>query len=165
MFMPISGQTIDVWPLILIGFTVGVCGGFFGIGGAFMVTPALNIFGFPMIYAVGTDMCHMIGKSIVSTFRHWKLGHVEVRLALVMIIGTMLGVEGGAQAVTWLDARGMAGPSIRYVYMIILFTLGAYLLWEAYAARKKAREEGSVVKDVVGNRIPVLSRQRGSGPW
>ncbi|MBM3295638.1 MAG: sulfite exporter TauE/SafE family protein [Candidatus Aminicenantes bacterium] len=153
MDMPISGETILIWPLLLTGFTVGVCGGFFGIGGAFMVTPTLNIFGFPMAYAIGTDMCHMIGKSIVSSFRHWKLGHVEVKLALFMVIGTVPGVEAGAQTIMWLDRRGIAGPVVRYVYMAILLSLGFYLLWEVAQAYKKARTEGVVIKDVFGNRL------------
>ncbi len=164
MYMPVSGETIAVWPLILIGFTVGVCGGFFGVGGAFMVTPALNIFGFPMVYAIGTDMCHMIGKSIVSTFRHWKLGHVEVKLALVMVIGTMLGVEGGAQTVMWLSRRNLAGPAIRYVYMLILFGVGSYILYEVWQARKKAREQGTVIKDVVGNRVTAFIQRTRIAP-
>ena len=53
MHMPITGLDI-FWPgLFLIGFSVGVIGGFFGMGGGWMVTPALNIFGFPMAFAVG----------------------------------------------------------------------------------------------------------------
>ena len=47
MYMPIAGVKI-FWPgLVLIGFSVGVIGGFFGMGGAWMVTPGLNISGFP----------------------------------------------------------------------------------------------------------------------
>jgi len=35
----------------------------FGVGGGWIVTPALNIFGFPMDYAIGTDITHIFGKS------------------------------------------------------------------------------------------------------
>ena len=75
MYMPISGVDI-FWPgLVLIGFSVGCIGGFFGMGGAWMVTPGLNILGFPMAFAIGTDIAHIAGKSMISTFRHceiWK---------------------------------------------------------------------------------------------
>ena len=58
MYMPIAGVKI-FWPgLVLIGFSVGVIGGFFGMGGAWMVTPGLNILGFPMAFAIGTDIAH-----------------------------------------------------------------------------------------------------------
>jgi len=153
MYMPVSGETIAVLPLVMIGFFVGVIGGFFGIGGAFMVTPALNIFGFPMAYAVGTDMAHMIGKSIVSSFRHWRFGHVDVMLALLMIAGTMVGVEGGARTVMWLTGLGLADPVIRYVYIIILVLLAAYMFWQYRQAAKVSMAEHREVKDLVGNKL------------
>ena len=53
VLMPISGVTI-FWPgLIILGLGVGIIGGFFGMGGAWMVTPGLNILGFPMAFAIG----------------------------------------------------------------------------------------------------------------
>ena len=85
VYLPIAGMHFNVLLLLLIGFTVGVCGGFFGIGGAWIVTPALNIFGFPMPYAIGTDLAHMGGKSIVSTMRHGKFGNVDLKLGFSMI--------------------------------------------------------------------------------
>ena len=55
ILMPISGVTI-FWPgLVILGVGVGIIGGFFGMGGAWMVTPGLNILGFPMAFAIGTD--------------------------------------------------------------------------------------------------------------
>ncbi len=153
MYMPISGVTVPVAPLIVIGFFVGVIGGFFGIGGAFMVTPALNIFGFPMAYAVGTDMAHMIGKSIISTFRHWKFGHVDVMLGALMIIGTTAGVEMGARTVIWLTGLGLADPVIRHVYTLVLTSLGFYMLGQYFYANKKSLTEFRIVKDVAGNRL------------
>ena len=80
MYMPIAGVNI-FWPgLVLIGFSVGVIGGFFGMGGAWMVTPGLNILGFPMAFAIGTDMAHIAGKSMISTMRHAKFGNVDYKL-------------------------------------------------------------------------------------
>lgn len=156
MYMPISGETVAVAPLVLIGFFVGVIGGFFGIGGAFMVTPALNIFGFPMAYAVGTDMAHMIGKSIISTFRHWKFGHVDALLGSLMIAGTAVGVELGARMVMWLTGIGMADVVIRHVYTFVLSALGLYMLWEYFYANRMSMIRFSVVKDVTGNRLTAF---------
>lgn len=153
MYTTITGDSISVLPLIMIGFFVGVIGGFFGIGGAFMVTPALNIFGFPMAYAVGTDMAHVIGKSIISTFRHWRFGHVDVLLGVLMIAGTLIGVELGARTVMWLTGMGMADPVIRYVYICILSLLGIYMLWEYRNAGRVSMNQHRVVKDLVGNRL------------
>jgi len=153
MYMPLSGVEMAWWPLLLIGFTVGVVGGYFGLGGAWLVTPGLNLFGFPMVYAVGTDMAHIAGKSIVSTFRHWKFGHVSVVIALLMLIGTMAGVEVGAQALMWLNDRGLAGPVVRYIYMVLLFCLFFFMMREYIQARKQEQVTGKQVKDIVGNKL------------
>ncbi|MCL6559191.1 MAG: sulfite exporter TauE/SafE family protein [Firmicutes bacterium] len=148
--MPVSGIDIAVWPLVLIGFTVGVVGGFFGIGGAWLVTPTLNIFGFPMIYAVGTDMTHLVGKSIISTMRHWRFGHVSVIIAFVMLIGTFSGIEAGAQILRYLTRIGQAGVVVRYLYMVLLLAIGFFMLAEYLKVRKIEKEKGTQVKDVVG---------------
>ena len=151
--MPLSGVDMMWWPLLLIGFSVGVVGGYFGLGGAWLVTPALNIFGFPMVYAVATDMAHVAGKSIVSSFRHWKFGHVSAAIAFFMLIGTFSGVEVGAQVLMWLNRKGLAGPVVRYIYMVLLFCMFFFMLKEYLGARKIEKETGQPVKDIVGNRF------------
>lgn len=142
MYMPIAGVTIW-WPgLVLIGFSVGVIGGFFGMGGAWMVTPGLNILGFPMAFAIGTDMAHMAGKSMISTFRHAKFGNVDYMLGISMIVGTIAGIEIGAQIVMWLEYIGKVGPIVRWVYVVVL-ALIALTVFTDYlkATRKKAAGE------------------------
>jgi len=138
VYLPISGTEVNGFALILLGFTVGVIGGFFGVGGAFMVTPALNVFGFPMAYAIGTDMAHIAGKSIVSTFKHRRFGNVDMKLALLMIIGTVVGIELGATLILWLEKVGRIGPIVRVTYMCLLFGLGAYMLYEYMTATRRA---------------------------
>ena len=130
IYLPISGVEIMAWKLILLGFCVGVIGGFFGVGGAFMVTPALNVFGFPMAYAIGTDMAHIAGKSIVATAKHRKYGNVDLKLGILMIIGTAVGIEGGATTIMWLEKVGQVDLVVRYTYMLLLFGLSGYMLYE-----------------------------------
>ena len=147
IYLPIAGVEIAAWKLILLGFTVGVIGGFFGIGGAFMVTPALNVFGFPMAYAIGTDMAHILGKSIISTVKHKKLGNVDMKLGLVMVMFTGVGIEAGARTIMWLERIGRVGPVVRIVYMILLFGVGMFMLYEYYkltrgSQRHEVRDAG-----------------------
>jgi uncharacterized membrane protein YfcA len=136
IYLPIAGLHFNALILIAIGFAVGVLGGFFGVGGAWVVTPALNIFGFPMAYAIGTDLAHIFGKSIVATAKHRKMGNVDMKLGLLSIVGSVIGVEIGAQNVMWLTRLGLAGPIVRYTYMFLLFGLGIYMLYD-YATKDK----------------------------
>ncbi|MEW6368068.1 MAG: sulfite exporter TauE/SafE family protein [Acidobacteriota bacterium] len=139
VWMPIAGMQFNVLLLLLIGFTVGVCGGFFGIGGAWIVTPALNIFGFPMPYAIGTDLAHMGGKSIVSTIRHGKFGNVDIRLGISMIVGTTVGMELGAKLVMWLERLGLADSVIRKAYVVFLAFIGSYVLLDYIKYTRRQR--------------------------
>jgi len=140
IYLPIAGTEMNALLLLLIGATVGVCGGFFGIGGAWIVTPALNIFGFPMPYAIGTDLAHMGGKSIVATIRHSKFGNVDMRLAVAMMVGTMAGIELGAKLVMALERHGLAESMIRTIYIVFLFLIGSYVL---YDYRRHARRQAA----------------------
>jgi uncharacterized membrane protein YfcA len=140
IYLPIAGLQFNVLLLLLIGFTVGVCGGFFGIGGAWIVTPALNIFGFPMPFAIGTDLAHMGGKSIVSTIRHGKFGNVDVKMALAMIIGTTTGMELGARLVIYLEKIGLAESLIRKIYVVFLAGIGSYVLYD-YISHVRAQRK------------------------
>ncbi|MDD3473505.1 MAG: sulfite exporter TauE/SafE family protein [Syntrophaceae bacterium] len=144
MYMPIAGIEI-FWPgLVLIGFAVGCIGGFFGMGGAWMVTPGLNILGFPMAFAIGTDIAHIAGKSMISTFRHSKFGNVDYKLGVIMVIGTVIGIECGAQVVMWLERIGKVGPVVRWVYIGLLALIALMVFYDYYKAtqKKKAGEVG-----------------------
>ncbi|MBI5533792.1 MAG: sulfite exporter TauE/SafE family protein [Deltaproteobacteria bacterium] len=147
VWLPIAGMPFNVLLLLLIGVTVGICGGFFGIGGAWIVTPALNIFGFPMPYAIGTDLAHMGGKSIVSTIRHGKFGNVDIRLGVSMIVGTTVGMELGANLVMALERAGLAESVIRKAYVVFLFLIGSYVLYDyiSHQRRQKAVDKGTAV--------------------
>src|SRR5438094_9184922 len=102
MTFPISGTTIDPIWLVAIGFVIGIFGGFFGVGGSFLAGPALFALGVPMNFVVGTDLSHIVGKSIVAARKHRALGNVDIKLGMIMVAGTIAGVEGGAQAIQWL---------------------------------------------------------------
>lgn len=162
MHMPISGVDI-FWPgMLLIGFSVGCIGGFFGMGGAWMVTPGLNILGFPMAFAIGTDIAHIAGKSMISTRRHAKFGNVDYKLGVIMIVGTMIGIECGAQLVMLLERIGKVESVVRYVYVVLL-ALIAYLVFYDYIKATRAdkiRAAGGTVPEGGGgvNWAPTLHK-------
>ncbi len=141
--MPIAGVEI-FWPgLVILGFGVGIIGGFFGMGGGWMVTPGLNILGFPMAFAIGTDIAHMAGKSLISTARHARFGNVDYRLGLIMMGGTVAGFETGAQTVMWLERIGRVEPFVRGGYLALLSVIAAVIFTDVARAMRKEREARS----------------------
>jgi len=147
ILMPISGVKI-LWPgLIILGIGVGVIGGFFGMGGAWMVTPGLNILGFPMAFAIGTDIAHMAGKSLISTMRHGKFGNVDYKLGLIMLFGTVIGFEIGAQMIMWLERLGNVEKVVRYLYIVLLLLIAWMVFHDINVKKRKEREMRAAGKD------------------
>ncbi|MDD6182013.1 MAG: sulfite exporter TauE/SafE family protein [Desulfovibrionaceae bacterium] len=154
ILMPISGVTI-FWPgLVILGIGVGIIGGFFGMGGAWMVTPGLNILGFPMAFAIGTDIAHMAGKSLISTMRHGKFGNVDYKLGLIMLVGTVVGFEAGAQCVMYLERLGNVEKVVRWVYVALLLFIAWMVFHDVAVRRRKEREAAArgeaLAKDATG---------------
>ena len=87
MFFPISHSHINPVYLVVVGFVIGILGGFFGVGGSFIAGPALRLMGVDWNYAVGTDLAHIVGKSIVAARKHRTLGNVDLKLGMIMATG------------------------------------------------------------------------------
>lgn len=146
--MPIAGVEI-FWPgLVILGLGVGVIGGFFGMGGGWMVTPGLNILGFPMAFAIGTDIAQMAGKSLISTVRHARFGNVDYRLGLIMLVGTIGGFESGAQIVMWLERIGKVDVFVRYGYLGLLTLIAWVVFADIIKKMRKDREARASGKPV-----------------
>jgi uncharacterized membrane protein YfcA len=150
MHFPIAGVTVDPIALMVIGFIVGVLGGFFGVGGGFLAAPFMFWIGVPMNFVVGTDMAHMTGKSIVAFKRHRALGHVDIKLGLLMILGTVIGVEIGAQFIERLEARQSVDMVIGIIYIIILSLVTAFTAYEAFRSLRMMQSDQMDAEDVIG---------------
>ena len=148
ILMPIAGVKI-FWPgLIILGIGVGIIGGFFGMGGAWMVTPGLNILGFPMAFAIGTDIAHMAGKSLISTMRHGRFGNVDYKLGFIMLFGTIVGFEAGAQMVMWLERMGSVEIIVRYLYLVLLAFIAWMVFSDVYKRNKKEKEARAAGREI-----------------
>src|SRR3990172_5586957 len=123
MLLPFVGVEVNPFALVFIGFAVGVLGAFMGVGGAFVVTPALNILGFPMAYAIGTDLTHVAGKSLVASLRHNLLANIDYRMGLLMVLGTVPGAELGKRLILYLEGTGQVETVVRLVYIPFLVVL------------------------------------------
>src|SRR5208337_2362541 len=102
-------------------------------------------------YAIGTDLAQVFGKSIVATAKHRKMGNVDIKLGLISIVGSVIGVEIGARFVMWLSSKAMAdgqsfaGPVVRVVYMVLLFGLGIYMFYDFLTKDKRAAAQAAKV--------------------
>lgn len=150
MEFPISQIFVSPIALAAIGFVVGVLGGFFGVGGGFLAGPLMFWIGVPINFVIGTDLAHMTGKSIVAARTHRALGHVDLRLAMLLVIGTIPGVELGAQIIQRLKVIGSIDIVVGYSYVVILTSVGVFTAWESLRAIRIRRTDHLGTQEVMG---------------
>src|SRR5437899_4882734 len=147
MFFPISGAHISPIYLVVAGFLIGILGGFFGVGGIFIAGAALRLVGLDWNFAVGTDLAHIVGKSVVAAKRHRALGNVDLKLGLIMALGTIAGAEVGAQAIQMLKRAGNVNLVVSVVSIVVYLSISAFMLWERRTrlmSRKGRSQRGAV---------------------
>ena len=113
------------------GLLIGVLFGFFGMGGSFLVTPALIVMGYDTQVAVGSGLAFVFGTSVIATLKHRDLGQVDYKLGLLMIVGTTAGIEVGKLGLEFLQEHGLAGPVVSVAYILLLGGIGAFVTREA----------------------------------
>jgi uncharacterized protein len=154
MFFPISGVHINPFLLGILGFVIGVLAGFFGVGGSFLSGPSLFALGMPYNFVVGTDLIHIVGKSIVAARQHRTLGNIDLKLAGVMVIGTIVGSETGVQAIEGLKRSGEVNLVVGLTAIIIFTAISLFAGWESWQALRQSRRAGA---NPGGSRKDVLA--------
>ncbi len=147
MFFPISGAHISPIYLAAVGFIIGILGGFFGVGGSFIAGPALRLAGLDWNFAVGTDLAHIVGKSVVAAKRHRALGNIDLRLGWIMALGTIGGAEVGAQAIQMLKRAGNVNFVVSVVSIVVYLGISTFMVWES---RKTLLSVGGVFSGFLG---------------
>jgi uncharacterized protein len=141
MFFPISGATLDPIYLVLIGLVIGILGGFFGVGGSFLTAPALFALGLRMNFVVGTDLAHIVGKSIVAAKTHRVLGNIDLKLAAIMVIGTIAGAETGVQGIEFLKRYANVDLVVGAISIVVFTGISIFCAWESWITLRTMRQE------------------------
>ena len=138
LYMPVAQIALDMFVLIALGFSVGIMSGMFGIGGGFIMTPALIFLGVPSLVAVGTGALQVIASSVSGSIRHWQQGNVDLQIGKLLIGGGLIGAVSGLQLQRYLKGLGQLDLFISLNYVIVLGIIGALMLKEGIGAWRQA---------------------------
>ena len=83
------------------------------------------------IIAVGTDLAHIVGKSVVAVRQHRAFGNVDLRLGFFMAIGTIAGAEVGAQLIQALKRAGNVNSVVSIVSIVVYVSISTFMIWES----------------------------------
>ena len=118
------------WKIILEGLFVGVLTGMVGVGGGFLIVPALVLLGgLSMYLAVGTSLGLITMNSVIGFISYVSiLGEMDVYIdwMLVLVFGLIgtLGAYSGKIAATWVPQQ-----TLRKVFAIFLVAMGGYMMY------------------------------------
>tara|TARA_R110002074_G_scaffold139328_5_gene284934 strand:+ start:443 stop:1360 length:918 start_codon:yes stop_codon:yes gene_type:complete len=103
----VSGLYISVIPPVLVGMAVGVLSAVMGVGGGFIMVPAMiYMLGMPTKVVVGTSLYQIIFVTGYTTVAHAMTSYsVDVLLAFFLIIGGVIGAQIGTQIGVRLKAE------------------------------------------------------------
>ncbi|MEJ6951817.1 sulfite exporter TauE/SafE family protein [Natronospora cellulosivora (SeqCode)] len=123
--MTILGMDITLIFLIMIlGFNTGVVSAFFGVSGSFLVTPSLNILGFPMVQAGATSIAFCTLSSTVAGFKHYMKNNLMIKVGIIIAIISSIGVRISQPLLVYMDSLNLADAFIRNIYIVMLVLLG-----------------------------------------
>lgn len=127
---PIAGLNHVSAPLTCyIGLCLGTLSGLLGIGGGVVLMPIMLYgFGFNIRKAAGTGIVMILVVSILGTIQHARLGHVNLVLAMILMIGSASAAQVGASLTQHLPAsilrRGLAliivAANVAFAYKVFL---------------------------------------------
>ncbi|AUG48990.1 permease [Haloarcula taiwanensis] len=159
--MEILGLSLAMVVLFVgFGLLIGVLFGFFGMGGSFLVTPALLVMGYPTRVAVGSGLAFVFGTSVIATLKHRDMGQVDYKLGVLMIAGTTAGIEAGKEIVLHLEALGLAGSIISVTYVVLLGGIGAFVTYEALRGGDSGEgiDHDAAAGDIDADDIPEIAK-------
>ena len=138
MLFPTADVMVNPALLLLLGLILGTLSGFFGVGGGFLVTGGLLVFGIPAPFAVGTGLTVIMGSSIINTLKHRSLGNVDIKLGIIMVCGTIPALFVAQWIIQQLKVAGLAEPVIRYVYVVVLAALCLFIVNDYLRIRRRS---------------------------
>lgn len=148
------GHAVSLPALAGVGLFVGYVAGMFGVGGGFMLTPVLMyVFGVPAPVAVGSALCQKCGTSIASFLKYRHLKRGEPRIDVVMLGGSLIGVDAGTRLLAWLSRAGditmpggqnapAAQVALDVLFIVLLSFTAFYTFRDAMQAIRRAVPRG-----------------------
>ncbi len=113
-------------PPIILGFMVGVLSAIMGVGGGFIMVPAmLYILKMPTNVVIGTSLFQIIFVTAIATILHAAANQtVDIVLSLLLLTGGVIGAQIGVRA-----GRRLKGEQLRALLALIVLGVCARLLF------------------------------------
>src|SRR5690348_3383966 len=112
--------------ILASGLITGALSGFFGIGGGFLIVPALIVAtGMPILYAVGSSLVAVTAFGLTTAANYALSGLVDWYLAALFISG---GILGGLLGIRSANSLARRKGELNAVFAMLIFAVAIYML-------------------------------------
>jgi uncharacterized membrane protein YfcA len=139
IYLPIANLSVNALVIVLLGGGVGLLSGMFGVGGGFLTTPLLIVYGIPPTVAAASAASQVTGASVSGVFAHVRRKGVDFKMGGVLVAGGLVGSVFGGWVFRLLQASGQIDTVIAIVYVVLLGSIGSMMAREALGAIRAAR--------------------------
>jgi len=113
--------------VVILGFAGGILAGLFGVGGGILFVPTLVlVLGLTQVHAEATSLLAILPTVLVGAWRQSRHGNVDWRTALLIGLGSVVGVEGGVQI-----AKALPEGTLRRLFAVFMLLVAASIAWRA----------------------------------
>jgi uncharacterized membrane protein YfcA len=110
-----------------VGLLAGVLAGLFGVGGGILFVPTLALgLGLTQLHAEASSLLAILPTALVGSWRQHRYGNVDLRVAAIVGIAAILGVEGGV-----LVAESLPESVLRRLFGVLLLATAGQIVWRA----------------------------------
>lgn len=163
LYLPIARHSADIFLLLGLGGITGFVSGLFGVGGGFLMTPFLITIGIPPTVAAASDSNQIIGAATSGTYAHYRMGNVDIKMGIFLLIGNWAGGTLGVEIIKILRGLGEADFLIKITYVVLLGAVGSSMLFETVRALRKRRIE--VTPERGPSKTPLYIQLERALPW
>jgi len=142
IYLPIAEMPVNVLLVLLVSGAVGFVSGLVGVGGGFIMTPALIFLGVPAPVAVATGASQIAATSFSGIMTQTRRKSVDWRMGLLLSIGGILGSASGVVLFERLLRLGQLDLIISLLYLLLLASVGWLMAAESYAVWRGRTHRG-----------------------
>jgi len=163
LYSPIAHHSMNMYLLLGLGGSVGFLSGLCGVGGGFLMTPLLIMFGIPPTVAAASDSTQIVASATSGAYAHYRVGLVDLKMGLIIFCGGIIGSTLGVDIIRTMREAGNVGFFIDATYVVTLGIVGSYMMVEAIRCLRRNGE--AMITDHSSSKMSLVESFSRILPW
>ncbi|WP_077617066.1 sulfite exporter TauE/SafE family protein [Bacillus sinesaloumensis] len=141
----------DLLIYVVLGLSIGIMSGFFGIGGGFILTPTLILLGFSPVTAIATSLLYTVATSLSGVTAHFRLNNIKWETSIIIGISGIIATQLAHPFVILLERYQLENTVIPLMYLALILYFSISILVSKSPSKEQptSKTEYSYIKIVL----------------